>query len=1542
MCLWRTLNNRTIRKITPDGVVTTVGGDPIQQATADGIAGAAQFNYPSGIAIDALGRLWITDEKENVIRLGTPHSSMEPVISQQPQSQAVNDGSSVTVQVKAVGSLPLLYQWRFNGTDIASATNAYLSLASVTTDQTGVYSVVVSNSVRAGVSPNAVLTVIPVPPTITTQPQSQTVNDGSSASFQVGVVGSLPLLYQWRFNGADLVSATNAGLAFAAVRTDQAGVYSVVVSNSLGAVVSSNAVLTVRSVPPTITTQPQSQTVNDGSSVTLQVTAVGSLPLLYQWRFNGADLVSATNAGLAFTAVSTDEAGVYSVVVSNSLGAVVSSNVVLTVIPVYQFTTIAGQPSGDGNADGTGSAARFYGPVSVAVDSARIVYVADSGNDTIRKIALDGVVTTLAGLAGWETQGSADGAGSAARFNGPSGVAVDSAGNVFVADTENHTIRKVTPDGVVTTLAGLAGSLGRTDGKGSAARFYQPSGVAVDNTGNVFVADTYNQTIRKVTPDGVVTTLAGLGGWDNRGSADGTGSAARFNGPFGVAVDSADNAYVADSLNNTIRKITPGGVVTTLAGLAGNQGSADGTGSEARFYNPSGVAVDSVGNVFVADIYNRTIRKVTPGGVVTTLAGQVGRQGGQDGTGSGARFFGPAGIAVDAQGQLWVVDNDENVIRLGTPLSKANSAPSIIQQPQSQDVDAGESVTFYMAATGYPTPQYQWRFNGSNLLSATNAGLFLAAVTTNQAGAYSVVVSNTAGVVVSSNALLTVTNVPPTITGQPQNEMMLCEGSSASFQVTAVGILPLRYQWRLNGADLASATNADLSFAHITTNLAGIYSVVVSNPGGAVVSSNAALTVGCLAQIIAETPPGETISLAATGTIPGGVTINKSLTIMGPGATHLTISGGSPVFLVSTGVNFTLSVVTVADGRAQAGAGLYNDHGRVLVVDCVFSNNIATGPAGATGYDCVGGCYWTPNGLECGGCESETGGDGVIGGNGWGGAFYNDGFLTLSNCYLTANQAVGGPGGNGGNGSMIGGSGGPGGSGAGGGACNLGSLAVFNTSFVDNSAQGGIGGPSGGVMMPEHNAAAGGSAAGGAIWNLGSLSGRNVTLFRNRTTGGVGSLINAFGRDLWAANGFGNGGALGNTNAVGLTNCTFSGNSADFGGAIGSWSGPVVCVNSILANSPLGGNTWGTITDSGHNLSSDGTCGFAGSGSRNNTDPALAKLDYYGGATPTLALLECSPALDAGDGLASPATDQRGSPRPAGAGVDIGAFEGSVPGCLRITAPLVDQAVLIGSPVTLTVSAEGTPPLSYQWQFNGTNLLDATDSSLSLEFVLTNHSGYYAVVVSNPAGLSISAARLTVGNGESPKITTQPRDQNVYSGELVTLSVSISGYPTPAYQWRCNGKNLESVTNASLSLASITTNQAGIYSVVVSNSLGVVVSSNAVVTVSTAPPMITAQPQSQTADGGSTVSFQVTALGSLPLSYQWRKDGINLAGANGATYSIVRAQTSDAGSYTVVVANLLGTVTSTVARLTVIPDTITWNQDRVLGPSGPQPYAGIY
>jgi len=343
------------------------------------------------------------------------------------------------------------------------------------------------------------------------------------------------------------------------------------------------------------------------------------------------------------------------------------NNTIRKITPPGVVSAWAGLPTVAGTNNGTGNTARFRSPTGLTVDKSNNVYVADYGNQTIRKITPAAVVTTFAGAA--TKYGSVDGTGSAARFGGPNGVAVDAGGNLYVADNGNSTIRKITPAAVTSTFAGRTGGSGTNNGTGSAARFFSPNNVAADSSNNLYVADEGNQTIRKITPAGVVTTFAGLAGVP--GSVNGTGSAARFHRPEGVAVDRSNNVYVADQINNTIRKITPAAAVTTLAGLAGATGSTDGTNSAARFNVPSSVAVDFSGNIYVTDYGNNTIRKIKPVGnnwVVTTIAGIPGATGSYDGTNTGALFNSPYGVAVDSSTNLYVADAGNDTIRKLTPV----------------------------------------------------------------------------------------------------------------------------------------------------------------------------------------------------------------------------------------------------------------------------------------------------------------------------------------------------------------------------------------------------------------------------------------------------------------------------------------------------------------------------------------------------------------------------------------------------------------------------------------------------------------------------------------------------------------------------------------------------------------------------------------------------------------------------------------------------------------------------------------------------------
>jgi sugar lactone lactonase YvrE len=367
----------------------------------------------------------------------------------------------------------------------------------------------------------------------------------------------------------------------------------------------------------------------------------------------------------------------------------------------YFVQTIAGTAEQTGSTNGTGTEARFFNPIGVVADAAGNVYVGDTGNNLVRKISPTGTVTTLAGSG---VLGSADGTGAAAQFSYPWGLAIDSAGNLYVCDSGNHTIRKITPEGVVTTLAGSAGQSGSTDGTGANARFSHPSSIAIDGSGNLFVTDYNNSTIRKITPAGAVSTLAGSAG--QFGFADGQGSSAVFNYPDGIAVDSAGDIWVSDSNNHVIRHVSAGGFVTTIAGAAGASGSQDGFGSVARFSNPIGITVGPDNALYVVDSHNHAIRRVLTNGDVSTVAGSLGVSGAVDGRADQARFNNPTALALAPGGTLIVTDTFNHVVRSVyagrdggkvDPDVNGDGYPDIVWQ----NTTTGQRSIWFMKGTAY-------------------------------------------------------------------------------------------------------------------------------------------------------------------------------------------------------------------------------------------------------------------------------------------------------------------------------------------------------------------------------------------------------------------------------------------------------------------------------------------------------------------------------------------------------------------------------------------------------------------------------------------------------------------------------------------------------------------------------------------------------------------------------------------------------------------------------------------------------------------------
>jgi streptogramin lyase len=384
------------------------------------------------------------------------------------------------------------------------------------------------------------------------------------------------------------------------------------------------------------------------TSVTITGTGFSTVASEHTVKFNGVLAAVQTASATQLTVKVPKGAGNGPVTVTKG-SQTVASPVTFTYILSAVVSTLAG--SENGFANGTGSAAKFSFPIGICTDAAGNVYVGDGSNHLIRKITPTGIVTSFAG----STQGFADGTGAAARFNTIGGVGIDASGNFYACDIANYAIRKITPAAVVTTFAG--GAEGSSNGQGTAAQFKYPVGVCADPSGNIYVADNKNHLIRKITPAGAVSTFAGS---EVIGNADGTGSIAQFEEPYGICSDASGNIYVADNVSSRIRKITPAGVVTTIAGSAGT-GFADGNVSAAKFDQPDGICVDAQGNIYVSDYNNNRIRKITPAGAVSTIAG--GLQGNNDGPAGQARFYKPGNICLDNQGNIYVADRYNHRIR---------------------------------------------------------------------------------------------------------------------------------------------------------------------------------------------------------------------------------------------------------------------------------------------------------------------------------------------------------------------------------------------------------------------------------------------------------------------------------------------------------------------------------------------------------------------------------------------------------------------------------------------------------------------------------------------------------------------------------------------------------------------------------------------------------------------------------------------------------------------------------------------------------------
>jgi sugar lactone lactonase YvrE len=486
----------------------------------------------------------------------------------------------------------------------------YVTGNSVNVSPTGTttYTLTAANAAGTQVQATATVSVVLAPSILSFTANPPTVGVGLPSTLSWSVIGATSLSLD---NGIGTVTGSSIN-----VTPTQTTTYRLTAYNTLGSfTVSTTAAVTVQvsTVPPPTIDAFNVSVPSAGAGAEVTLTAV-FIPTDGSATATIDQGVGPVSSGVPVDTSPLTVPTTFTLTVTNATGSVsAQQRVIVGSLEVY-----AGSPTNPGSADGTGKLAHFNQPYGLASDSAGNIYVADTGNDVIRKIAPGGIVTTFAGTDG--VAGSSEGTGPTVQFNAPSGVAVDAAGNVYVADSGNGTIRVLTPSGTSRTLAGTPQQFGDMDGTGGNAEFAGIQGIALDANANVYVTDALNCNIREVTPQGVVTTIAGPSS-STCGNADGVGAAALFNSPNGIALDASGNIYVADQNNNTIRKIASGTfVVSTFAGST--RGTADGQGAAANFYSPTGLASDPSGNLYVCDS-SYTIRKVDPSANVTTIVGHA-------------------------------------------------------------------------------------------------------------------------------------------------------------------------------------------------------------------------------------------------------------------------------------------------------------------------------------------------------------------------------------------------------------------------------------------------------------------------------------------------------------------------------------------------------------------------------------------------------------------------------------------------------------------------------------------------------------------------------------------------------------------------------------------------------------------------------------------------------------------------------------------------------------------------------------------------------
>lgn len=832
--------NHVIRKISKTGVVTTLAGQMGVHGHVDGTGAAARFYEPSGLVLGSGGALYVTEEQNSVIRKVTLAGVVTTLAGKVGQLSFA-DGTGSAAMFYLPAGMVALPDGSLLVADTYNHAIRKVTMAGVVTTFAG----------QGGVSGTADGSL-----TDARFKRPEGIARAADGTLFITDAGNSTIR---KITPAGVVS-TIAGMAGTSGAVDGTGT-AALFDFPTSILVRPNGVLWVADY--------YNAAIREVTQAGVVTTIMGAL--------DEYSVLDGTGTAARFGgpyAMAVDGAG--AILITDGGYAIRKTN------PALQVTTLAGLGENPGSTDGTGTAARFKLPHGIAVNAAGEVIIADASNRKVRKATPAAAVSTVAGTGAF---GSADGPAATATFGGVYDVVVDATGVTYVADGQN-TIRKIDTNGEVSTLAGMAGSSGSTDGSGAAARFNNIQGIALGSDGTLYVADSWNHKIRKVTPMGEVTTFAGSG---TNGHLDGAGTAARFAYPAGLALDAAGNVYVADTNNNVIRKITPAGEVTTLAGMNGlaGRGSADGTGSAARFWNPSGIAVDAYGNLIVCDTQNHTLRRITQAGVVTTIGGAAFQATAADGLGTAARFSSPMKLSIDSSGVIYVADRNNHRIVKGVPLPEIG-----VQEPAGVELVDGAALSDYGQVSlhqdsvktftlinhgGLPLTGLSLSITGTNAAEFIVENLAKSTINPAQSMTFTVTFTGnvsgirTAALSISSNDadepsfdinLKATAGDFPGVISSPVSQVTY-EGDPVMFSASATHpTATVKYQWLKNGSKISGATSSTYPISSPTLKDGGTYAVDMITTGASVRRSATLVVVKSVTQTLI-TKAGTAVKLNA-------------------------------------------------------------------------------------------------------------------------------------------------------------------------------------------------------------------------------------------------------------------------------------------------------------------------------------------------------------------------------------------------------------------------------------------------------------------------------------------------------------------------------------------------------------------------------------------------------------------------------------------------------------------------------------------------------